>query len=774
MRIQSVNRVFVISVAWLACIALAFHTGREDAYSVGDTTELDFDAAGDVELLNELEKQIASAKKWFAEQELATTAEGRPKERTRRDPHDLLHHFGFTHAQSKLLANAARALQNVSGIYRRVFSELSPEGKRQLCEAAGYELTTDDCPSSTKYRTIDGTCNNLINVNWGKAFSPFVRILPAAYANDSAALRLAKSGNPLPGARDVSMKLIENENNVKAEPWTVLIMHLGQFLDHDIDHAALQKVNCTCETTDKCLPIAIPEDDPFFEQPCLRFARSVPVPDANCNIVPRQQVNQITSFIDLSQVYGSTLEKAMEMRDVSQGKGLLLAMDDPSNSVGKELLPNDEEHTDCVFANPLLKCGLAGDVRAAEQPGLTSIHTILLRQHNRIAKRLSELNPDWDDETYYNEARRICIAMWQHVVYNEYLPPLMGSQNMAKHGLRVHPDTFFYGYDPYLNPGVFNVFAAAAYRVGHTQVPSTLLKLDRDHNVMEQVSLSEAFFNATYMNTSHGQGGLEAFIRGMVAQAVPKVDLSMTNHLTKHMFADPPGGEGLDLAALNIQRGRDHGIAAYNDWRVHCGLPRASSFDDLKDHMTETTVQKFRDAYDDVDDIDLFPALIGEETGDGQLMGPTLACLVGEQFHALKFGDRFWYEDGVGDQAFTKDQLTEIRKATFARLFCDNMNDLPTIQPYVYMEPDVGTVPSDSTNSFYEYSKANDFPNSNGAMPGFFNGRVSCSDTATIPQPSVEPWKEGYVESDGASGGKDLPFSLRQEHVIWYRLQDQS
>ena len=55
-----------------------------------------------------------------------------------------------------------------------------------------------------------------------------------------------------------------------------------------------------------------------------------------------------------------------------------------------------------------------------------------------------------------------------------------------------------------------------------------------------------------------------------------------------------------------------------------------------------------------VDDIDLFPALIGEETGDAQLVGPTIACLLGRQFHVLKFGDRFWYENGIGDQAFTK------------------------------------------------------------------------------------------------------------------------
>ncbi|XP_038061571.1 peroxidasin homolog isoform X3 [Patiria miniata] len=755
--------VLLITVAWVISVALAGPV---------DTALVDGPAEVDAELLNELERQIRSAKKWFSEQELTSRTDGRPNERIRRDPHDLLHHFGFTHAQSKQLAEAARALQNVSDVYRSVFSELSPEAKRQLCAAAGYDVTVDDCPPSTKYRTANGACNNLVNVNWGKAFSPLVRILPAAYADDSANPRLAKSGEPLPGARDVSRKLIEENDDVEDLPWTTIAMHFGQFLDHDIDHAALEKVNCSCETTPQCLPIPIPEDDPFFRQPCLRFARSVAIPDADCNTVPRQQVNQITSFIDLSQVYGSTFEEAMHMRDVVKGKGLLLAMDDPNNDVGKQLLPNDEEHTDCVFANPELKCGRAGDKRAAEQPGLTSIHTVLLRQHNRIAEKLAELNPDWDDETYYNEARKICNAMWQHVVYNEYLPPLMGSYNMAKHGLRVHSDTFMYGYDPYLNPGATNVFSAAAYRIGHSQVPTTLLKLDQDHSMMEHVSLSECFFNATHMDTSPGQEGLDAFIRGMVAQRMPKVDLIMTQHLTKHMFADPAGGEGLDLAALNIQRGRDHGIASYNDWRVECDLPRAASFDDLKDHMTDATIQKFRDAYDDVDDIDLFPALIGEETLPGQLIGPTLACLLGRQFHALKFGDRFWYENGLGDQAFTKAQLNEIKKATMARLFCDNLNSLPTIQPYVFREPDLGTVPASSTSSFYKYSRENDFPDANGEMPGFFNGRLPCSDTENIPLPSLAPWKEGYVDITD-EGGQDPPFSLREAHGTWYGVPRQ-
>ena len=93
-------------------------------------------------------------------------------------------------------------------------------------------------------------------------------------------------------------------------------------------------------------------------------------------------------------------------------------------------------------------------------------------------------------------------------------------------------------------------------------------------------------------------GGIDMVLRGFFTAFPQTVDSHITEQVTTHLFAeDPPLGRGTDLASLNIQRGRDHGLPGYTAWRQWCGLWVPSSFDDLEDIMTKEYVERFRQLY---------------------------------------------------------------------------------------------------------------------------------------------------------------------------------
>ncbi|OWA52348.1 putative Peroxidasin-like protein [Hypsibius exemplaris] len=190
------------------------------------------------------------------------------------------------------------------------------------------------------------------------------------------------------------------------------------------------------------------------------------------------------------------------------------------------------------------------------------------------------MNPNWDDETLYQEARAIVAAQLQHIVFNEWLPVLLGPEAMNTLGLNLMPSGRYHRYDAKVNAGLANEFSAAAFRVGHTMATRVYTRLSGAHQPLPGIRLSNTFFKA---NEIYKVGMLDEVLCGMMDQSGKIVENSATTELSQHLF--PSNGTalfGMDLISINIQRGRDHGLPAYMNWRKLCDLSTADKFAGLK------------------------------------------------------------------------------------------------------------------------------------------------------------------------------------------------
>lgn len=133
---------------------------------------------------------------------------------------------------------------------------------------------------------------------------------------------------------------------------------------------------------------------------------------------------------------------------------------------------------------------------------------------------------------------------------------------------------------------------------------------------------------------------------------------------------------GLDLAAINIQRGRDHGLPPYTSWRQPCGLTTIRSWEDLETILGPRSTQKLRQAYRHFDDVDLFVAGLAERPVVGGLVGPTFACIIAQQFSNLRKGDKFWYENPGFESSFTPAQLESIRHISLSQVIMEFYNPM--------------------------------------------------------------------------------------------------
>ena len=425
-------------------------------------------------------------------------------------------------------------------------------------------------PTVNKFRTIDGTCNNLLQPLIGASNTEFRRVLPAQY-EDGISVPVGHDqqvngdpfAGPWPSARTVSGAVVKDlPRACPSRVLTHIFMLWGQFVDHDLDlFAEFQTTECeeSCDLEDTCpfcFPITVSRRDPTFgltrsnRAQCLPLTRSVGVcmqPHNSTFDIARQQINQFTHYQDASNVYGSTKEIADSLRLFSDG---LLRQGGRTNSLRGNLPVGDE------LSDSGAPFFVAGDVRANEHVPLTVMHTIWLREHNRIVRELAEINPCWDDERLYQEGRKIVGALMQVITYKEFLPLLLGET-----GFKIFVGPYKW-YSKDVNASIPNAFATDAFRFGHSLINPTFARLDKDNTPLSigSLGLREAFFNPLQYYVS---GGTDPILRGLLQDKSRQVDEFVTRVLTTQLFAESDNSLGQDLAARNIQRGREHAIPSY-------------------------------------------------------------------------------------------------------------------------------------------------------------------------------------------------------------------
>lgn len=650
------------------------------------------------------------------------------------DVHELFRIARFPNAPARQLARAAeiyeRTLDKVrqyiqSGLkvtstepfnYNDVLSRQNLELIARLsgCTEHREEKDCSDMCFHNKYRSFDGSCNNFAHPMWGSSLTGFRRILLPVYENGFSQpvgwnKDVKYNGFVLPSSRAISTAVITTTEISEDVQISHMTMQWGQWLDHDLDHAlpsvssqTWDGVDCkkTCDYAAPCFPIDVPNNDPrISNRRCIDFIRTSSVCGSGMTSVlfgtlqPREQINQLTSYIDASQVYGFESAVANDLRDLSNENGLLrVGTTFPGR---KPLLPTTGINgMDCRrnLDESTRACFVAGDIRANEQIGLAAMHTIWMREHNRLALQLKSLNSFWDGEKVYQEARKIVGAQIQMITYYHWLPLVLGREHFEKLGA-------YKGYNSNLNPSVSNVFATAALRFGHSMINPVLHRYDENFDPIPQghLLLRHAFFSPWRLVD---EGGVDPLLRGMFTTPA-KLKTSTQNlnsELTEKLFYSAHA-VALDLAAINIQRGRDHAIPGYTKWREVCNMSEVNDFDDLSNEISDQTVRdKLKNLYGSVHNIDVWVGGILEDQVDGGKVGPLFSCLLLEQFKRLRDGDRFWFEN---PNVFKPEQLAQIKKTSLARILCDNGDNIDTIGENVFLVPEAqdGMVSCDDLSS---------------------------------------------------------------------------
>jgi hypothetical protein len=562
-------------------------------------------------------------------------------------------------------------------------------------------------------QSLDGGGNNVANPNWGQVGTPYSRVAPARYADGHSALAAG------PNSRFISNRVFNDVNqNVFSEDrvsqwgWT-----WGQFLDHTFGLAqgGGETANIPFNSSD-------PLESFTDTLGVVPFTRDAAAPGTGVNN-PREAINTVNSYIDAAAVYGPSASRLEWLRSgpvdnnmSNNGANLLL----PNNYLPRKTERGDPASAPAMATDGRLAANpnnamVAGDVRANENLALTATQTIFAREHNRIVGLLPNT---LTNEEKFQIARRVVIAEQQYITYNEFLPAM---------GVNLPAYT---GYKSNVNTNLSTEFATVGYRA-HSQIHGEFgFVTDTSRYTSAQLSsfqaqglavtvngatvdisvpLNAAFFNPDLLPALQ----IGPFLQSL-NESQYKNDEQIDNHLRSTLFQVPvPGNPGciqgpdltpcftgvVDLGAIDIERGRDHGVPSYNQLRQAYGLPARTSFAAITGEATDAfpsdplltagnenndpnsldvmsltnidgasvplgspdtaamTVEKrrtplaarLRATYNNnVNNVDAFVGMMAEPHLPGAEFGQLQMAIWARQFQALRDGDRFFYGTDPG------------------------------------------------------------------------------------------------------------------------------
>jgi peroxidase len=539
----------------------------------------------------------------------------------------------MSHAQMPPVPRAAIACVACLAVLAAPVAQASASG---LTAPERTLTVTHTVAALQEFRPIGGLRNNLRNPSLDALpGDPELRLAPLNFA--------AGPGNPLvtgPNPRTISNVIAggtgaSGNNAQTTDPVLSAWLYVfGQFVDHDIDLEETPPTNAA-------INIVVPAGDPVFAPgTIIAMNRDTRSPKTNTIL------NTVAGYLNLSQLYGSTAAIAASLVNTD---GTL------KSSSGGRCLP---------IAGGVF---ITGDPRVMENPELTAVTTLFMREHNSWVKTLKAQHADWNGNRLYQMARAITTAEYQNIVYSAYLPHLIGPA-LGR----------YTGYDASANPQVTQEFSTAAFRVGHSQVSDTQEGISNTGAVTFTESIAQAFFNTPAIDELHG---FDPLLRSLGADYSQATDVYTVSALRNLLIAGLVGGDvdKIDLIAIDIQRQRDVGLNTLNHTREAIGMKPYTSFAQL---TADPVLQAgFGRIYGTIDNVDLFMGGLAEAHAPGSNLGPTFQAIVADQFRRLRSGDRFFWQN----ERFDPQTAAMISKTTLATLMLRN-TDTTRLQSDVFVE----------------------------------------------------------------------------------------